>query len=360
MIEIPPVAPPANQPDAIYFSHEDQAASVPHAPIDVINLQDFLNGSSRQRQNFIQTLGQGFVETGFVLLEGHGIPDSLIRSCYKLAATFFDLEDEEKQKYERQDWARQRGYTRFGHEHAKGNDLPDLKEFWHVGRLEDPVATGLLPNVWPNASEALNFDQAQTFQADLSELYAALDRTALSLLDALGQHLGEKPENLADIAVGGNSLLRVIHYPAHPKGLPAGSVRAAAHEDINLITLLVAATDDGLQLFDRQGRWLEVESQPGQIIVDAGDMLQNLTNGYYRSTTHRVVGGAESKSARFSMPFFCHPRPETSLEPLASCVTRTGGKAVFPALTAGQFLTQRLLEIGLQRKDDNPPAPTSP
>ncbi|MEN9265618.1 MAG: 2OG-Fe(II) oxygenase family protein, partial [Thermostichales cyanobacterium BF4_bins_65] len=229
----------------------------------------------------------------------------------------------------------QRGYTCFGKEHAKDNPYPDLKEFWHIGREGSPY----LSNLWPT--------EVPRFRSVFVELYRQLDVCGSYLLQACAMYLREPVNLLADMAMGGNSVLRVIHYPPIPLTAHPASIRAAAHEDINFITLLCEATAPGLELLQRDGTWLPIHTLPGQIIVDTGDMLQHLTNGLFRSTTHRVVNPDNDREQRFSMPFFIHPRPEVDLTPLPSCVAQTGGIPKYPPLTAGEFLEIRLKEIGL-------------
>ncbi len=309
--------------------------------LPTLNLQTFLHGSLSERQQFVHTLGQALETVGFLALENHGIDAWLIQSAYQAAADFFSLPDAIKQRYERPEIHQQRGFTRFGQEHAKDSDAPDLKEFWHVGRDEE------LANPWPQ--------EVPHFRSALSQLYLELELCATHLLRACALYL-ELPAQFFDAeARQGKSILRVLHYPPLLKPLSANSLRAAPHEDINLITLLCEATGPGLELLQTDGSWLAVNPLPGQIIVDTGDMLQALSNGVFRSTTHRVVNpegqcvGAASpgKNRRFSLPFFMHPRSDFDLTPLPSCVKRTGGHPKFPAQTAGQYLQQRLQEIGL-------------
>ena len=128
------------------------------------------------------------------------------------------------------------------------------------------------------------------------------------------------------------------------------AIRAAAHEDINLITLLMTATAAGLQVMDNDGTWIDVEGNHEQIIVDSGDMIQNLTNGLFKSTTHRVVNPGDPTQRRFSMPMFVHPRNEIDLTPREEFVVQTGGVASYQSINAGEYLHQRLVEIGLASK----------
>ena len=306
---------------------------MPNNSLPILSLQTFRQGSSTQRQEFVNTLGQALETVGFFALEHHSIDAQLIQSAYGAAADFFTLLDTTKQKYEHPEIHRQRGFTRFGQEHAKDSNAPDLKEFWHVGREEE------FANPWPQ--------EVPQFQPAMAQLYRQLELCAAQLLKACALYL-DLPESFFDQeATQGKSILRVLHYPPLPKAVPTSGLRAAPHEDINLITLLCEATGPGLELLQTDGSWLAIEALPGQIIVDTGDMLQALSNGVFKSTTHRVVNADIHNTRRFSLPFFMHPRPDFDLTPLPNCVKRTGGRPKFPAQTAQQYLQQRLQEIGL-------------
>lgn len=310
--------------------------------IPVVDLKDFLSDSVPARRRFVETAGRALEDIGFFALEGHGVESGLIDKAYGLACRLFELSDSAKHRYEDPEIKGQRGYTSFGREHAKDSDAPDLKEFWHVGR-ELPAWHALAriypKNVWPL--------ELQEFKPTFLKLYEDLDACSAHLLRACSLYLGEEENVLADTSRDGNTILRVIHYPPVPEDRNPQSVRAAAHEDINLITLLCEATDDGLELKQRDGTWLPIKALSGQIIVDSGDMLQNLTNGVLKSTTHRVVNPNDDRSRRFSMPFFVHPRSEVELNPLQSCIERCGGEKKYPDIKAGEYLMQRLKEIGL-------------
>ncbi|MEM9264976.1 MAG: 2-oxoglutarate and iron-dependent oxygenase domain-containing protein [Cyanobacteria bacterium P01_F01_bin.13] len=300
--------------------------------LPTLNLQTFLHGSLAEQQAFVHTLGQALETVGFFALEEHGIDASLIKSAYGAATDFFTLPEAIKRTYERPEINQQRGFTRFGQEHAKDSDAHDLKEFWHVGREAE------LANPWPQ--------EVPQFQRSMSALYQQLEGCAAQLLKACALYLDLPEAFFDDEATQGKSILRVLHYPPLPAAIPASSLRAAPHEDINLITLLCESTGPGLELLQTDGHWLAIESLPGQIIVDTGDMLQALSNGIFKSTTHRVVNTDIQSTRRFSLPFFMHPRPEFDLTPLLSCIERTG-QPKFPSQTAGQYLQQRLQEIGL-------------
>lgn len=303
--------------------------------IPVLHLNQFHAPDGAGRQQFVQALGQALETLGFFALADHGIDPDLIHHAYAATAAVFALPAAVKGRYENLALHGQRGFTRFGREHAKDSPHPDLKEFWHIGR-----ATAQPANLWPV--------EVPAFAQHLSALFDQLETCAQTLLRACALYLGLPETGLSDGVVDGPTLLRVIHYPPVPPAAPATSLRAAPHEDINLITLLCEATAPGLELLQGDGTWLPIAALPGQIIVDTGDMLQNLTNGRLKSTTHRVVNPGNDRDRRFSLPFFVHPRPEIDLTPLPICVQATGGQPRYPSLTAGEYLQQRLAEIGLK------------
>lgn len=313
-----------------------------HYSIPVLDLQDFLKGNSEQKQRFVRDLGDALREVGFFALTQHNIPHQLIQDGYAQLADLFELSPATKESYQIKGIKGQRGYTSFGKEHAKDSGAPDLKEFWHVGQelaSDSPLNEIYPPNVWPR--------ELPQFKPVMWELFSKLETCALSLLEACALYIGEKPEMLRDMAVDGNSILRLIHYPPIPADTHPQSIRAGAHEDINLITLLIEATASGLEILDREGRWIPVTTPKECIIVDAGDMLQNLSNGFFKSTTHRVVNPNNSRERRYSMPFFVHARGEVALNPLPSCLKLTGNDQRYPNITAEDYLMQRLKEIGL-------------
>lgn len=310
--------------------------------IQTVDLNDYTSGDAASRKRLIDTLGQGLQATGFLNVEGHGIDSSLIDGTYDLWKRFFKLPDEVKRRYA--DTAGEgRGYTPFGVEHAKDQPLPDLKEFWHVGQ-EPPAGHPLRDeypgNVWPV--------EIPEIAEPTVRLYKSLERVAENLLRALAEYFDLPRDTFSSMMDVGNSILRIIHYPpVRPEHDPA--VRAAAHEDINLITLLCEATDSGLEILTHDGEWMPVESGPGQIVVDAGDMLSRFTNEVIPATTHRVVNpAADAGRDRFSMPFFVHPYPSCDLTVQERFVS-TDRPAKFPPITAGEFLEQRLREIGLKK-----------
>ena len=297
---------------------------------------------AEERARFVQQVGDALKDIGFFALTHHGIPRALIDETYAQCDAFFDLDEATKRTYLQPNIGHQRGYTAFGVEHAKDNPAPDLKEFWQTGRPypdDGPVPT-YPQNIWPT-------DHVDGFQSTTETLFTSMETLAQHLLAACSRYLG-KPENwLPEMSEEGNTIMRMIHYPPLDENTPEGAVRSAAHEDINFITLLVTATADGLEVMDHDGSWIQVQGDQDAIIVDSGDMLQNLTNGLFKSTTHRVVNPKESNTRRYSMPMFVHPRNEIDLTPHPDFVAITGGEANYAAITAGDYLHQRLKEIGL-------------
>lgn len=313
-----------------------------HQSIPVVSLKSYTHGTANERDRFVSTVGSALTDLGFFSVEDHGVDMKLIDKAYSIAAEFYDLPEEKKLRYENLAIKGQRGYTSYGREHAKDSKAADLKEFWHVGRELPPghELNKVYPeNIWPT--------EIPEFKTVFLELYRQIEHCAMTLLEACALYIGESPDRFTSIATNGNSILRVIHYPPVPGDRDPASIRAGAHEDINLITLLCEATTGGLELLQRDGTWRAIHALKGQIVCDTGDMIQNLTNGVLRSTTHRVVNPDNSRERRFSMPFFVHPRAEASLNPLESCIKRQGGKKLYRDITAGDYLMERLREIGL-------------
>ena len=315
--------------------------------IPVLDLQDFIGGNEQKANQFVKSLGDALHEVGFFALVNHGVEPKIIQAAYGAAEAFFALSSDTKAQYEIANLKGQRGFTQFGKEHARDSKAPDLKEFWHLGR-ETPTEhpTDYPDNIWPR--------EVPQFQLVMATLFEELEACADHLMSACAQYLEQPTDFFSTQVKEGQTILRVIHYPPIKAEDTPNSQRAAPHEDINLITLLCEATTPGLELLKADGEWLSIEPIEGQIIVDTGDMLQALSNGLLRSTTHRVVNPNSSRepsgqrsSRRFSMPFFVHPRPDFDLTPLPNCVEQTGGKATYPAETAAEALTKRLREIGL-------------
>jgi len=301
-----------------------------------------LSDSTRDPKAFAQALGASFERYGFAIVSNHGIPAPLIARAEAAARALFALPETTKRAYHLAGGAGQRGYTPFGVETAKGASEHDLKEFWHIGRELPPghrFAASMPANLWPH--------EVADFRATFEALYGAFDAAGLRILEAIARHLGLAPDYFDDAVADGNSVLRLLHYP--PISPDAPGVRAGAHEDINTITLLLGAEEAGLELLDRDGAWLTVAPAPGQLVVNVGDMLQRLTNGVLRSTTHRVVNPPPERRgrARYSMPFFLHFRPDFRIETLPGCITPDRPNRYLEPITADDFLMQRLREINL-------------
>lgn len=304
-----------------------------------LQLNQYIEGSPKDRKDFITQLFQGLKYYGFIVLKDHPIPLDLLNKAYELSEALFRMPVEKKQTYISKVGGGQRGYTPFGKEHAKDAQVPDLKEFWHVGReLEPshPYGKEYPENIWPQ--------ELPEFKPTFLELYKELDRIGEIVLEALTGPLEIPTNYFKEMIQDGNSILRLLHYPPIPEGVDPRCIRAAAHEDINLITILVSASASGLELLGRDGKWLPIETDPNNLIVDSGDMLSRITNEVIPSTTHRVVNPEGKNQSRFSMPYFIHPHPKAVLRCLDSC---RGEKALYPDILAQDFLHQRLREIGL-------------
>lgn len=304
-----------------------------------LSLRDYISGDETKRTKFINDLFAGLKYFGFIILKDHPVQTDLLIEAYRLSQQLFALPDAIKKNYVSPDGGGQRGYTPFGKEHAKYTSVPDLKEFWHVGRelsSDHPLYNEYPKNIWP--------EEIPQFKETFLSLYKALDSVGEIMLEALTGPL-EVPKNyFSKMIKDGSSVLRLLHYPPIPEGVDPRCVRAAAHEDINLITILVSASASGLELLDRNGQWLPVETAANNLIVDAGDMLARITNDVIPSTTHRVVNPVDENKSRYSMPFFIHPHPKAVLECIESC--RGEGQKYDPIL-ANDFLMERLREIGL-------------
>jgi isopenicillin N synthase-like dioxygenase len=305
-----------------------------------LSLADYTHGSAAARDAFCRELFDGLQRFGFVILRDHPVPLALLEEAYRQSAEFFAQAPEAKRQYARGP----RGYVPFRTERARNHTVPDLKEFWQIG----PERSGDMPrditeppNVWPASPHG--------FKRVFLELFTSLQQTGRTILEALTPGLELPRDFFTPLVAEGNSVLRLLHYPPIPDEVTPGSVRAAAHEDINLLTLLVAAQGAGLELLDRDGRWLPVETERHNLIVDSGDMLARITNDVIPATTHRVVNPAGPNLSRYSMPFFMHPNSDAVLSCLPSC---TGAGARYPDIVAGTFLAQRLREIGLLQAAD--------
>src|SRR5688572_27468788 len=312
--------------------------------IPLVDLKKFTSGTKEERQQFVDELGHAFQEFGFVGVVNHGISKDLVDRFYNESKSFFSLPTEVKSKYEIKGLAGQRGYTSFGKEHAKHTNVGDLKEFYQLGQ-EAPVDHPLKADYPDN----IHVEETPAFTKTGVELYKAFEASGAKLLQAIALYLGLKEHYFDDKIEMGNSILRAIHYPpitAEPKS----AIRAEQHEDINLITLLVGASAGGLQILDKKNEWVGVTSLPEQIVVNVGDMLQRLTNNRLKSTTHRVVNPPRElwATSRYSIPFFLHPKGSMNLACLEGCITEGNPKAYEDA-TAGEYLDERLREIGLKK-----------
>ncbi|MEJ8841867.1 2-oxoglutarate and iron-dependent oxygenase domain-containing protein [Lacibacter sp. H375] len=312
--------------------------------IPVVDLAEFTSGDPVLKQKFVNELGKAYEEVGFVAVKNHGVPDHLIADLYKYVQQFFSLPLEKKREYEIPDLAGQRGYTSFGKEHAKGSDAPDLKEFFQYGQKAE--GTEYVPEEYP---ENVQVGEIPAFNPTFHAAYRSFEESGKKLLQAIALYLGLDEFYFDDWVRNGNSILRAIHYPPITNE-PKTAIRAEQHEDINLITLLVGASADGLQILTKQNEWVGVTSLPEQIVVNVGDMLQRLTNNKLRSTTHRVVNPPRElwHTSRFSIPFFLHPKGNMSLACLESCIDEKNPKH-YPDATAGEYLDERLREIGLKK-----------
>lgn len=317
--------------------------------IPSLDLSDFTSGDAVRKQKFVQDLGNAFNNIGFVAIKGHGLTDDFTKRLYQVVEKFFQSEDSLKQQYEIPGIAGQRGYVGKGKETAKGFKVPDLKEFYHVGQVHrndgDPVWSEYPQNVFPA--------EYPEFGALTVEAYQTLENAGKSLLRAIALYLELPEDYFEDKVKYGNSILRAIHYfpITNPDALPDGAVRAAAHGDINLITLLMGASAEGLEVLRTDGKWIPITALPDQVVVNVGDMLDRLTNHKLKSTIHRVVNPPREKmgTSRYSIPFFMHPRSEMDLTSLTSCIDAQNPK-IYTDMTAGEFLEERLIELGLKKK----------
>lgn len=310
--------------------------------IPSLDLADFTSNDPERKARFVQEIGKAFNNIGFVAIKNHGLSEELRGKLYEAVQKFFYQPDELKKKYEFPELAGQRGYVGKGKETAKGHSRPDLKEFYHVGQ---PVVDG---NMYQNVFPA----EVPEFETYTSEVYQTFENTGKTLLRAIALYLG-LPEDYFEAKVkGGDSILRALHYfpIENPDTLPEGAVRATAHGDINLITLLMGASAEGLEVLRLDGKWIPVTALPDQIIINVGDMLDRLTNHKLKSTIHRVVNPSREKmrTSRFSIPFFMHARPETDLTSLDSCIDANNPRR-YENMTAGEFLDERLRELGLKK-----------
>lgn len=310
--------------------------------IPSVDLRDFLSGNPERKQKFVNEIGKAYEEIGFVALKGHFLDEKLVDELYEEVKHFFELPVETKKKYEIPGIGGQRGYVGFGKETAKGFKKGDLKEFWHFGQYLENGSK--YAEVYP---ENVEVQENPKFNTVGKEAFKMLEKTGIYVLRALALHLG-LDEFYFDQYVGeGNSILRPIHYPPITSE-PDNAVRAAAHGDINLITLLMGAQGKGLQVMNHDGEWIDAIAEPDELMINVGDMLSRLTNNKLKSTIHQVVNPPREMwgTSRYSIPFFMHPVGEMSLSALENCVDEDNPK-LYEDTTAGEFLHERLVELGL-------------
>ncbi len=314
-----------------------------YSEIPSLDLNDFTEGNQTSKFQFVESLGDAYQNIGFVAIKNHGLSDDLTKALYADVQQFFLLPDEQKLKYEQKELAGQRGYISKGREKAKGRNTGDLKEFYHVGQPNENKLEEYPENIWP--------EEVPSFALHTQEAFEILQSAGIQMLRAIALHLGLDEFYFDEKVRQGNSILRQIHYfPIdNPEEIPEDAVRAAEHGDINLITLLMGASADGLQVRRRDGEWISITALPDQIVVNVGDMLDRLTNHKLKSTIHRVINPPKEKmgTSRFSIPFFMHPISEMDLTCLEDCVDDEHPKQ-YEDMTAGDFLDQRLKEIGLK------------
>lgn len=311
--------------------------------IPSVDLKDFLSEDPNRKQKFINEIGKAYEDIGFVALKGHFLDDDLVDTLYKEVKNFFDLPVEKKRAYEIEGIGGQRGYISFGKESAKGKKEGDLKEFWHFGQyVEDDEERR---KEYP---ENVHVKELPEFNEIGKRTYRKLEETAKYVLRALALHVGLDENYFDNYIHNGNSILRPIHYPPIIDE-PKNAVRAAAHGDINLITLLMGAQGRGLQVQNHNGDWIDAIAEPDELMINVGDMLSRHTNNKLKSTIHRVVNPPRELwgTSRYSIPFFMHPISEMKLDVLESCIDENNPKK-FEDITAGEFLNERLIELGLK------------
>ncbi|WP_353085133.1 2-oxoglutarate and iron-dependent oxygenase domain-containing protein [Flavobacterium sp.] len=314
--------------------------------IPSVDLRDFLSDDPARKQKFVNEIGRAYEDIGFVALKGHFLNDQLVEDLYSEVRNFFTLPLETKAKYEIPGIGGQRGYISFGKEHAKGRSAGDLKEFWHFGQYV--TADSKYANEYP---ENVTVSELPNFNSTGKEAYKQLEKTGIYVLRALAIHIGLDEFYFDKFIEEGNSILRPIHYPPITDEPKDGAVRAAAHGDINLITLLMGAQGKGLQVQNHSGEWLDAIAQPDELMINVGDMLSRHTNNKLKSTIHQVVNPPRELwgTSRYSIPFFMHPVSDMNLNCLPECIDENNPKQ-FEDITAGDYLNERLVELGLIKK----------
>jgi len=314
--------------------------------IPSVDLRDFLSEDPIRKQKFVNEIGKAYEEIGFVALKGHFLDDILVENLYSEVKNFFTLPIETKEKYEIPGIGGQRGYVSFGKEHAKGRSAGDLKEFWHFGQYVD--SNSKYANEYP---ENVTVSELPNFNNTGKEAYQMLEKTGIYVLRALALFIGLDEFYFDAYISEGNSILRPIHYPPITDEPKDGAVRAAAHGDINLITLLMGAQGKGLQVQNHEEQWIDAMAQPDELMINVGDMLSRHTNNRLKSTIHQVVNPPRELwgTSRYSIPFFMHPVSDMKLNCLPECIDENHPK-LYEDINAGDFLHERLVELGLIKK----------
>jgi isopenicillin N synthase-like dioxygenase len=314
--------------------------------IPSVDLRDFLSEDPARKQKFVNEIGKAYEDIGFVALKGHFLDDQLVENLYSEVRNFFSLPLEVKSKYEIPGIGGQRGYVSFGKEHAKGRSAGDLKEFWHFGQYVDNHS--IYASEYP---ENVVVNELENFNSTGKKAYQMLEKTGVYVLRALSLHIGLDEFYFDKYIENGNSILRPIHYPPITDEPKDGAVRAAAHGDINLITLLMGAQGKGLQVQNHDGKWIDAMAQPDELMINVGDMLSRHTNNKLKSTIHQVVNPPRELwgTSRYSIPFFMHPISAMPLNCLSQCIDENNTKQ-FEDITAGDYLNERLVELGLIKK----------
>ena len=314
--------------------------------IPSVDLRDFLSEDPARKQKFVNEIGKAYEDIGFVALKGHFLNDQLVDDLYAEVRNFFNLPLDNKTNYEIPGIGGQRGYVSFGKEHAKGRSAGDLKEFWHFGQYVSNDSK--YANEYPENIKVL---ELPNFNSIGEEAYKMLEKTGVYVLRALALYIGLDEFYFDPYVKEGNSILRPIHYPPITDEPKDGAVRAAAHGDINLITLLMGAQGKGLQVQNNNGEWIDAMAQPDELMINVGDMLSRHTNNKLKSTIHQVVNPPRELwgSSRYSIPFFMHPVSDMNLNCLPECIDEKNPK-LFDDITAGDYLNERLVELGLIKK----------